>query len=181
MPAADHRIRYLAANVREALAGHYMNFGTEFGYGLARRITIEMISHVKEVHGERAAYEMITGIGDRLLKGSLYGEVDDGEMRGIVEALAREATAADVLLPPDEETPDGTWMLEFRANTINVVVHDGPAPADQLPRVRGYLRFLEAEVAKGDGRLLKVAAWLVRRQWWEWLIVGALFGWAAAK
>jgi hypothetical protein len=176
MSGVDHHIRYLALNARESLSAHYVNRGSEFGYALARRITVEMVDHVREVHGKRVAFEMISGIGDRMIKGTLYEPAEDAEMRGIMAALLLDEANDGKLLPPegpiDNVLGDGDWGLVFPVNSPNVIAHDAPAAADQLVKLRPYVRYLEGEIVKAAPRWQRIARSLMPPTWFWTLVLG---------
>lgn len=180
MSGVDHHIRYLGANVRESVATHYVNRGSEFGYALARRITVEMVAHVREAHGERVAFEMVAGVGDRLIKGTLYEPPEDAEMRGIAAALLLDEESDGKLLPPDipMETvlQEGDWGLVFPAASPNVIAHDAPSPADQLVKLRPYVRYLEGEVVKVAPLWQRIARSLRPPAWFWTLVLGYALG-----
>lgn len=75
----SYHIAYIGANVRESLAGFYANRDGEFGYLACRRVASEAAGLVQEHFGDRAAYEMIAGIGDRMTRGRLFEELPDEE------------------------------------------------------------------------------------------------------
>lgn len=176
MSGVDHHIRYLSLSVRESLSAHYVNRGSEFGYALARRITVEMVDHVREVHGKRVAFEMVASIGDRSIKGTLYDPADDAEMRGIAAALLLDEASDGKLLPPDGPIDnvlgEGDWGLVFPAKSPNVIAHDAPAAADQLVKLRSYVRYLEGEVIKAAPRWRRITRSLVPPGWFWTLLLG---------
>lgn len=176
MSGVDHHIRYLGANVRESLATHYVNRGSEFGYALARRITSEMVAHVREAHGDRVAFEMVSGVGDRLLKDKLFEPMTPLEGREIGAALVIDDDKDGELLPPDGPYPEGTWALQFSPEVANVVCHDAPEPAAQLVKLQPYVRYLEGEVAKVQPRWRRVLRTIRPPAWFCTLVLGFVIG-----
>lgn len=88
----------LGASMRDTVSTYYVGHGPDVGYACARRCAAESVAIVKEMHGRRAAYEMIAEIGDALVKDRLL-DLDPGDLPpAIADDLAAKAEAKDPLI-----------------------------------------------------------------------------------
>jgi hypothetical protein len=161
-PQQDALVRHIGAGVREAMAGHYVNIGPEFGYAVCRRLVAECAAEVTEVHGREAAFNMLTRAADRVVRGRDLDEA--GAPHPLVEDEADKASA------PAVKTSAKGVFIDLAAGRTT---HPGLTEAEAIARLR------------------KVATNMERANWPKWLrwlaehvplppgwFVGWLVGWA---